>query len=134
MANSADDNAGERLAALTVLHDLLLEERAALAARDQAAIHDCAERKAVQAARVDAMLATPACMDAASASERAQLERIARECAELNRANGVTVAALRAVVDRALGILRGEDPAESTVYGPGGARRAAVLGRYAGSA
>lgn len=134
MAAETDNTTDARSSALRSLRDLLLEERSALAARDRTAVLDCAERKARQAGGVDAMLASLADLESLPAAERDTLTRLARECAELNHANGVTVAALRGVVDRALGILRGGDEQEAVVYGPAGARRAAAIGRYAGSA
>ena len=134
MASAPDKDGERRLAALTALRDLLLEERAALAARDRAAIHDCAERKGRVAAEVDALIGPGDALGRLPPEERQHVEPLARECAELNRANGVTVAALRGVVERALGILRGGEPEETTVYGPAGERARAAFGRYAGSA
>ena len=97
------------------------------------AITDCAARKARHAAEVEHVVGDPAALALLPDGLRARFEHLARECSELNRANGVTVAALRGVTDRALGILRGGEESV-TVYGRGGASRTAAFGRYAGSA
>lgn len=133
MANEADEN--RQIDALTTLRDLLVEERAALVARDHAAILECAERKAARAGELQATMPSPAELDGVGPTVRARITALATECNNLNHANGVTVAALRGVVDRALGILRGSTAADdSMVYGPRGARLAGSAGRYAGSA
>ncbi len=126
---------GNDLAALTQLRDLLVEEREALKSRDHDRILDCAQRKAARAAQMQDLLPTRETLAAIAPAERARITELAAECERLNRANGVMVMALRGVVDRALVILRGEDPdAQATVYGPSGNRLASAAARYAGSA
>ncbi len=133
MVERTDDK--DRLEALTTLRALLIEEREALASRDHPAILDCAERKAARAEELQALVPSLAALPAAGSAEHARLLDLARECDSLNRANGVTVAALRNVVDRALGILRGANAEEEPlVYGPSGTQHSATAGRYAGSA
>ena len=133
MANAPETD-DQVLGALVSLRDLLLEERAALAARDHKAILDCADRKAVRAVAFHALAGLGDAPDSRP-ELRGRMLALARECDRLNRANGVTVVALRGVTDRALSVLHGRPAdAETVVYGPGGTQRATGTGRYAGSA